>query len=120
MTGDQALAELFDVSEDVLAAAILDPHGRPLAASVGDEAAGRAAELASVILAYADALRTGASAARLEAVTSEGHVFLVREETGTVVATTGRDPVAGLVYHDLRATLRKLRSRSRGRARASA
>lgn len=120
MTGDQALTELLDVSEDVVAAVILDPGGRVLAASVGEEKAERASEIASAMLAYADALRTGASAGRLEAVTADGHVFLVRDEAGAVVATTGRDPVAGLVYHDLRATLRKLRSRSRARARASA
>ena len=119
MTGDQALAELLDVSEDVVAAVIFAADGSVSAASVEDETAGRAAEIASALLAYADALRTGASARRVEAVTAEGHVFLVRDGARAIVATTGRDPVAGLVYHDLRAVLRKVRSRVREQANAA-
>ncbi|HEU6444060.1 MAG TPA: hypothetical protein VFL61_03280 [Gaiellaceae bacterium] len=118
MTGDQALAELLDVSEDVVAAVILDAEGRPVAAGVSDEDAHRVAEIALATLAYADALRTGPEATRIQAVTAEGSVFVVRAEAGAVVAATGRDPVAGLVYHDLRATLRKL-GRRRQKARAA-
>ena len=119
MTGDQALAELLDVSEDVDAAVIFDSDGGVIAASVEDEAAGRVAEIASALLAYADALRTGTAASRIEAVAAEGNVFLVRDGARAVVATTGRDPVAGLVYHDLRAVLRQARSRPRERANAA-
>lgn len=119
MTGDQALAELLDVSEDVVAAVIFDFEGNPVAASVGDEEARRAAEIAAAMLAHADALRTGASAARLEAVTADGNVYVVREAAGAIVAATERDAVAGLVYHDLRATLRKLGRRTREKANAA-
>ena len=119
MTGDQALAELLDVSEDVVAAVMLDAGGRPVAATVGDDEAVRAAEIASAMLAYAGALRTGAEATRIEAVTADGHVFVVVEATGAIVAATGRDPVAGLVYHDLRAALRKTGRRTRSRANAA-
>ena len=119
MTGDQALTELLDVSEDVVAAVILDSEGKPVAATVGEEEARSAAEIAVAMLAYADALRTEATAGRLEAVTADGHVFVLRADAGTIVAATGRDPVAGLVLHDLRATLRKLRRRSRQRANAA-
>ena len=118
MTGDQALAELLDVSEDVVAAVMLDADGKPVAATVGEDEAARAAEIASATLAYAGALRTGADAARIEAVTADGSVFLVVDAARAIVATTGRDPVAGLVYHDLRAALRKTGRRSKAKANA--
>jgi hypothetical protein len=119
MTGDQALRELLDVSEDVVAAAIIDRNGEPAAATVGDDAARNAAEIVGGMLAYTDALRSGASVERLEAVTPGGSIFLVREGTRTAVAATGPDPVAGLVYHDLRTALRKLGRRSKEKASAA-
>jgi hypothetical protein len=119
VTGDQALRELSDVSEDIVAALILDRKGESVAATVGDDAARTAAEIAGSMLAYADALRTGASVERLEAVTPDGSLFLVREGNRTAVAATGPDPVAGLVYHDLRATLRKLGRRTKEKSSAA-
>ena len=119
MTGDQALAELLDVSEDVVAAVILDADGRPKAATVGDAEAAKAAEIAAAMLAYGDSLRTGASAARLEAVTADGTVFVLREGSTAIVVATGRDPVAGLVLHDLRMTLRNVGRRTKAKADAS-
>jgi hypothetical protein len=116
VTGDQALAELLDVSEDVVAAVILDVEGRPKAATVGDAEAAKAAEIAPAMLAYGDALRTGASAARVEAVTADGTVFVLREGRAAIVAATGPDPVAGLVLHDLRTTLRKVGRRTKANA----
>jgi hypothetical protein len=119
VTGDQALAELLDVSEDVIAAVILDTEGRPKAATVGDAEAAKAAEIAAAMLAYGDALRTGVSAARLEAVTAVGTMFALREGGAAIVASTGRDPVSGLVLHDLRTTLRKVGRRTKTKANAS-
>ena len=119
MTGDQALAELLDVSEDVVAAVILDAEGRSGAATVGDTEAAKAAEIAAAMLAYGDALRSGVSTVRLEAVTADGSVFVLREGSAAIVAATGRDPVAGLVLHDLRATLRKAGRRTKAKANAS-
>jgi predicted regulator of Ras-like GTPase activity (Roadblock/LC7/MglB family) len=119
VTGDQALAELLEVSEDVVAAVILDAEGRPKAATVPDAAAAKAAEIAAAMLAYGDALRTGASTARLEAVTADGTVFVLREGRAAIVAATGRDAVAGLVLHDLRTTLRKVRRRTKAKTDAS-
>ena len=119
MTGDQALAELLDVSEDVVAAVILDADGRPKAATVGDAESEKAAEIGAAMLPYGDSLRTGASAARLEAVTADGTVFVLREGSTAIVAATGRDPVTGLVLHDLRTTLRNVGRRTRAKANAS-
>ncbi|HEY7706868.1 MAG TPA: roadblock/LC7 domain-containing protein [Gaiellaceae bacterium] len=119
MTGEQALADLMEVSEDVVSALILDAEGRPVASTVGDDAAEAAAEIVPAMLAYGDSLRTGATVTRLQALTAEGSVFLVREGSRTILAATGRDPVAGLVYHDLRAALRKLGRRTRQKADAA-
>jgi hypothetical protein len=119
VTGDQALRELMDVSEDILAAVILDRKGESAAATVDDDAARTAAEIAGGMLAYADALRTAASVERFEAVTPDGSLFVVREEGRTAIAATGQDPVVGLVYHDLRATLRKLGRRTKEKASAA-
>lgn len=119
MTGDQALRELLDVSEDVDGAVILDADGEPLAATVGDDEARSAAETGSAMLAYADALRSDSTVRRLQAVTSVGSVFVVREGDRAVVAATGPDPASGLVYHDLGTVLRNVRGRTRARANAS-
>ena len=118
MTGEQALAELLDVSEDVVAAVILDADGRPKAATVGDAEAAKAAEIAAAMLAYGDALRSGVSAARLQAVTADGNVFVLRDGSAAIVAATGRDSIAGLVLHDLRTTLRKVGRRTKAKANA--
>ncbi len=102
-----------------MAAVILDREGEPVAASVGDDEARSAAAIAAAMLAYADALRSGASAGRLEAATSQGSVFVVREGDRAIVAATGTDPVAGLVLHDLRTALKKAGRRTREKANAS-
>jgi predicted regulator of Ras-like GTPase activity (Roadblock/LC7/MglB family) len=117
--GDQALSELLDVSEDVVAAVILDGQGEPIAASVGSDEARSAAEIAAAMLAYADALRTEATSSRLKATTAQGSVFVVREGDRAIVAATGTDPVAGLVLHDLRTALKNAGRRTRERANAS-
>ena len=113
MTGDQALRELLDVSEDVVAAVIFGGDGEPVAASADGETAVRAAGIASAMLAYADALRTTGDATRLEARTPDGSVFVVRDGDRAAVAVTTPDPVSGLVLHDLRTVLRQTRSRAK-------
>ena len=119
MTGDQALRELLDVSEDVVAAVFFDGEGEPLAASVGADEARSAADIAVAMLAYADTLRTEAAARHFEAVTTDGSIFVVREGNRAILAATGPDPVTGLVLHDLRTVLRKTRGRTREKANAS-
>lgn len=119
MTADQALEELLDVSEDIGAAVLFDRDGEILAASLGDETARTIAGVAGAMLSYAEALRSEAGVARLEALTDEGGVFVLREGDRAAVAVTGTDPVAGLVYHDLRACLRNCARPTREKARAT-
>ena len=52
-------------------------------------------------------------------MTADGTVFALREGSAAIVASTGRDPVAGLVLHDLRTTLRKVGRRTKAKANAS-
>jgi predicted regulator of Ras-like GTPase activity (Roadblock/LC7/MglB family) len=118
VTGDQALRELLEVSEDIVGALILDADGAPLSATASDEAR-RAAHTAAAMLAHAEALRTDGAVRRIEAVTPTGSVFAVRDGNRAIIAVTGPDPLAGLVYHDLRACLRKVRSRARETAHAA-
>ena len=47
---------------------------------------------------------------QLEASTSEGSVFVVREDDRGIVATTGRQPTVGLVFYDLKSCLRGSRA----------
>jgi hypothetical protein len=118
VTGEQALQELLDVSEDVVAAVIVS-GGEPAASTVDQAKAGAAADLAEAMLAYADTLRRDTPVQRLDAHTPEGSVFVVREGERTILAATGPDPVTGLVLHDLRTALRKSAPRRRAKARAS-
>jgi len=119
VAGEQALTELLEVSEDVTAAVLFDRDGEALASAPASESASEAAQTASAMLAYVDSLRTGASAERIEAVTEAGNVYAVREGERAVVAVTGPEAVAGLVFHDLRAALRKVSGRKRPRAKAA-
>ena len=119
MTGEQALEQLLDVSEDVVAAVVFEVNGDPIGATVDAEEARSVAATAGAMLAYADSLRAEPSTERLEAVTADGSIFVVRKGSRAVVAATGRDPVAGLVYHDLRAVLENVKRRARAKADAA-
>jgi hypothetical protein len=44
--------------------------------------------------------------AQAEIATSDGSVFLVRDEQRTIAATTGPEPTVGLVFYDLKSCLR--------------
>ena len=59
-------------------------------------------------LAYADALRNGVAVKQLEAVTSDGDVYVARQGDRAVVAIATAGSLAGLVQHDLRTLLGSL------------
>ena len=109
MTPAEALRELLEVSEDVVAAAIFARDGA-ISAATGDDARARAVvDAAGAMLVYADALRRDASTARLEALTTEGGVFVLRDGDRAVVGVTGPDPAPAVVHHDLRECLHRSR-----------
>jgi predicted regulator of Ras-like GTPase activity (Roadblock/LC7/MglB family) len=106
----QALADLTEISSQVEAAVVFEDGGRVAGATVGD--AGRAAELAQAagrLLAAAEEVKTGESAlTQLEVATGDGSVFIVRDGKTSIAATTGGNPTVGLVFYDLKSTLRAL------------
>ncbi|HZO98363.1 MAG TPA: hypothetical protein VFB42_13460 [Gaiellaceae bacterium] len=116
MDAGQALADLTEISSQVVHAAIIDGSGALLAATIPD--AGRAARFAAgvrTLLEEADALareRGLPAVSQLEAATLGGSVFAVRREAGAaapvVAATTHPDATAGLVFYDLKHCLASL------------
>jgi predicted regulator of Ras-like GTPase activity (Roadblock/LC7/MglB family) len=117
MDAAQALADLTEISSQVVHVAVVEGDGTVLATTIADEdRAGRFVELVRTLLEEADGLRQlrGLSGlAQLEAATLDGSVFVVRREsaggaTRIVAATTRPDPTVGLVFYDLKHCLRSI------------
>jgi len=117
MDAAQALADLTEISSQVVHVAVLDDAGGVLATTIADE--GRAARFVqgvTTLLAEAEALRQSRglpSLSQLEAATLEGSVFIVRRDEATsgahvIAATTRPDPTVGLVFYDLKHCLRAI------------
>jgi hypothetical protein len=103
LTPDLALDYLGELSTDIRAAIVLDSGGA-LAAVTGDdrERGERMRELSTALL---DAAAEGD---QVEVVTTEGSVFAVRGESWTVAVVAGRQPLASLMFYDLRNVVREL------------
>jgi hypothetical protein len=103
LTPDLALDYLGELSTDIRAAIVLDSGGA-LAAVTGDdrERGERMRELSTELL---DAAAEGD---QVEVVTTEGSVFAVRGESWTVAVVAGRQPLASLMFYDLRNVVREL------------
>ncbi len=106
MDAAQALADLTEISSQVIEVAILDRDGSIVAATAPDP--GRADRfVASVqrLLDEADRIsraRGLAELTQLEASTHEGSVFVVRRDGRMIAAATRPDPTVGLVLYDLK------------------
>jgi predicted regulator of Ras-like GTPase activity (Roadblock/LC7/MglB family) len=108
----QALADLTEISSQVVDVAIIAEDGTVLATTIDD--AGRA-ELfvngVAKLVEQAEEAREArglADLAQLEAATLEGSVFVVRRAGRMIAATTRPDPTVGLVFYDLKSALRSL------------
>lgn len=112
MDAQQALADLTEISSQIEAAVVFDDGGKVAASTLAEAgASGGLAESAKRLLAAAEDVRTGTSAlTQLEVATGEGSVFVVRDGTTLIAATTGGNPTAGLVFYDLKSALRALKS----------
>jgi predicted regulator of Ras-like GTPase activity (Roadblock/LC7/MglB family) len=105
----QALADLKEISTQIEAAVVVGPDGSPLAATVDDARAADLAEAARELLdAAARTADAGRAVAQLEVATRDGCVFVVRDEERAIAATTGLEPTVGLVFYDLKSTLRSI------------
>ncbi|HKP19275.1 MAG TPA: roadblock/LC7 domain-containing protein [Gaiellaceae bacterium] len=107
MDAAQALADLTEISSQIQAAVILDGDGSIVASTLDDSRARELAEATQELLAK---VRTSAGSdrelAQLEVSTAAGSVFLVRDGSRTIAATTGPEPTVGLVFYDLKSCLR--------------
>jgi predicted regulator of Ras-like GTPase activity (Roadblock/LC7/MglB family) len=116
MDAAQALADLTEISSQVVHVVIVDGDGNVLATTIAD--AGRAERFVqgvTTLLEEADGLgqsRGLPGLSQLEAATLEGSVFIVRREDDAgprfVAATTRPDPTVGLVFYDLKHCLRSI------------
>jgi predicted regulator of Ras-like GTPase activity (Roadblock/LC7/MglB family) len=108
MNAQQALADLTEISSQIETAVVFDEKGKVAGSTLADS--GRAEALARAagdLLAAAEEVRTGESGlTQLEVATGEGSVFVVRDGKTVIAATTGGNPTVGLVFYDLKSTLR--------------
>jgi len=106
MTGPKAaLDELTQISSQIDAAVLFDDKGKVIASTLPDDRAARFAASARAL--FEEAQRSGeGDPMQLEAVTSAGSVFVVREDTTLLAASTSPEPTAGLVFYDLKSCLR--------------
>jgi hypothetical protein len=118
MDAQQALADLTEISSQIEAAVVFDDGGKVAGSTLAE--GGELAQAAKRLLAAAEEVRTGESAlTQLEVATGEGSVFVVRDGTMLIAATTGGNPTAGLVFYDLKSALRALKTAAPAQKRAT-
>ena len=107
---EQLLSELLDVSGQVEAAAIVTREGGLVASTVSGDDATALGDAVSQLAVSASAVAspTDEHLVQLQITLEEGCVFLAQDETHAVGCTTVAHPTAGLVFYDLKTTLRRL------------
>jgi predicted regulator of Ras-like GTPase activity (Roadblock/LC7/MglB family) len=107
MDAAQALADLTEISSQIEAAVLFDEDGAVLGSTLANgEAARQVARAAIQLLERAGEFRSEGSITQLEASTTGGSVFVVRDGARRIAATTGPAPTVGLVFYDLKSCLR--------------
>jgi predicted regulator of Ras-like GTPase activity (Roadblock/LC7/MglB family) len=107
-----ALERLREISSQVRAAVIFERGGKIVGSTLGDEErAKRVAAEAEALLDDAEKGRSAADFAQLEVALRDGSVFVVRDGKRLIVATTAPEPTVGLVFYDLKSTLRELEAK---------
>jgi hypothetical protein len=104
LTPDLALDYLSELSTDIRAGVVVDSQGDVAAVSSDDRERGE--KMRTLALELLDAAGDGFDQA--EVVTTEGSVFVVRGEAWTVAVVAGRQPLASLMFYDLRNVVRDL------------
>jgi predicted regulator of Ras-like GTPase activity (Roadblock/LC7/MglB family) len=110
MDAAQALSDLTEISSQIEAAVVLDVDGSALASTLDDSRSAELARTAQELLAAVGRVSGdgGKQLAQLEIATTDGSVFVVRDEHRTIAATTGPEPTVGLVFYDLKSCLRSV------------
>ena len=110
MDAAEALKDLTEISSQIQAAVLVTADGKALASTLDDATATERLSAAVRSLVEAAAELPGDSGRRplvqLEAATSEGSLFVVRDSERIVAAVTRPEPTAGLVFFDLKSCLR--------------
>jgi predicted regulator of Ras-like GTPase activity (Roadblock/LC7/MglB family) len=103
----EALKDLTEISSQIEAAVLVTSDGETLASTLDDDSA--AEGLSRAVQSLVDATFDAAgerTLVQLEAATSAGSLFVVRDDERIVAAVTKREPTAGLVFFDLKSCLR--------------
>lgn len=107
MDAAQAIADLTEISPQVKDVVVIAADGSLSGSNLpGEAAAQRLADGARRLLDAAEGLRPGV--AQLEAATTSGSVFVVRDGERLIAATTTPEPTVGLVFYDLKTCLRSI------------
>ena len=107
MDATQAIADLTEISPQVQDVVVIAADGSLTGSNLpAAEAAQRLADGARRLLETAEGLRPGV--AQLEAATTSGSVFVVRDGERLIAATTTPEPTVGLVFYDLKTCLRSI------------
>jgi predicted regulator of Ras-like GTPase activity (Roadblock/LC7/MglB family) len=101
-----ALAQLTDISTEIESAVLFDAEGKVVAATIPDERAARVATSAKALLEQAGQIGEG-DLTQVEASTADGSLFVVRDGSTMIAASTSAEPTAGLVFYDLKIALRE-------------
>lgn len=119
-TAGSALEELLDVSPQVDAAVVLERDGGRLVASAPATSNRAADQLAATCVRIVQAAEQARRelgrepVVQVEVATPDGHVFVVTDAAWIVAAVTDADPTVGLVFYDLKTTLRAVREAHAG------
>ncbi len=106
MDAAHAIADLTEISPQVKRVVVIEADGSVAGSNVGEEAARRLADGARELVSSAEGLRP--DVVQLEAATTVGSVFVVRDGDRLIAATTSPEPTVGLVFYDLKTCLRSI------------
>ena len=110
MNPEQALADLTEISSQIEGAVVFDTERKVIGSTFADESrAGQLASAAGELWRSAQEVKPGSTPTQLEVATTEGSLFVVRDDETYIAATTGGNPTVGLVFYDLKSTLRNLK-----------
>ena len=97
--------ELIEISSQIDAAVLFDGTGKVIASTLPDDRAARLASSARALFDEAGRVGEG-DPTQLEAATAAGSLFVVSDGVNLIAASTSPEPTAGLVFYDLKSTLR--------------
>ena len=107
MDASTAIRDLTDISPQVRDVVIVGPEGDLIGTNTPSVRAEQLLAGARSLLESADTMRPR-PISQLEAATTEGSVFVVRDGDSMIAATTSAEPTVGLVFYDLKSCLRSL------------